>query len=325
MEKLFDRFPPVPTADWEAVIAADLKGADRDKKLVWRTAEGFDVQPYYRAENLEGIPFLDTKAGEYPYLRGTAPDNDWRVHQTIEVKDAREANAMAILALEAGCTSIGFCLHGAVDLDVLLKDIVLTAADVVFSGDGLRAVAEKLAERDLKGVNIAFAIDPVVGKMSMGGSRCEGCWDNIKSLVSKYGAFPAVRLVTVGGHLFGDSGSTIVQELAFALAAGKEYVAGVVPADRLRFSLSIGSNYFMEIAKLRAARVLWAELSGAKIVVHAVTSRWNQTVYDPYVNMLRGTTEAMSAAIGGVHSLEACRSRTRPIFREGSRAMFSCC
>ena len=92
-EKLFAEFPPVTTEQWEAAITTDLKGADYERKLVWRTAEGFNVRPYYRAENLEGIEFLASQAGEFPYVRGTHNRNDWRIHQTVTVADPAEANA----------------------------------------------------------------------------------------------------------------------------------------------------------------------------------------------------------------------------------------
>ena len=130
-----------------------------------------------------------------------------------------------------------------------------------------------------------------------------------------------MRIVTVAGQTFGNSGSTIVEELAFTLSAGHDYLVRLMDAGldvdaaarKLRFSFSVSSNYFMEIAKFRAARMLWANIvkgygpaknCACKMQIHAETSRWNQTVYDPYVNMLRGTTEAMSATIAGVHSLE---------------------
>ncbi len=295
-QKLFADFPPVPTGEWEAVIAADLKGADYDKKLVWHTAEGFNVRPYYRAEDLKGLPHLDTKAGEFPYLRGTEPTGDWRAHQTIGAGDAKKANAEALKILSAGCDSIGFCISredfSAADLDALLSGVVIGAIEIVFQGAGARKVAElmlaKLDKETLapKDAKISFVLGPD------------------KDLVDKFAKYPLVRTATVKGQTFGDSGSTIVQELAFAMAQGKEFLDKGVSADRIRFSMSVSSNYFMEIAKFRAARVLWAEIANAKIFAHAVTSRWNQTVYDPYVNMLRGTTEAMSAAIAGVHSLE---------------------
>ncbi|MCD8072173.1 MAG: acyl-CoA mutase large subunit family protein, partial [Alistipes sp.] len=144
---------------------------------------------------------------------------------------------------------------------------------------------------------------------------------NLKELIEKGAKYRNVRFVGVSGHLFHNSGSTIVQELAFTLAAGHEYVVKLMEAgltadqaaSSIRFSMAVSSNYFMEIAKFRAARMLWANIMKAyspecdraqKMFIHAVTSKWNLSVYDPYVNMLRGTTEAMSASIAGVHSLE---------------------
>ena len=90
-EKLFAEFPAVSTEKWEEVITADLKGADYERKLVWRTGEGFNLRPYYRAENLEGIEFLGSEAGQFPFVRGTHKDNAWRIHQTISVCNPAEA------------------------------------------------------------------------------------------------------------------------------------------------------------------------------------------------------------------------------------------
>ncbi|MBQ5878613.1 MAG: methylmalonyl-CoA mutase small subunit, partial [Alistipes sp.] len=98
-EKLFTEFAPVSTEKWEEVITADLKGADYERKLVWRTGEGFNLRPYYRAENLEGIEFLQTEAGQFPYVRGTRANNEWRIHQTVVVKCPAEANAEALKLL----------------------------------------------------------------------------------------------------------------------------------------------------------------------------------------------------------------------------------
>ncbi len=335
-ERLFDEFPPVSTEQWEKVIEADLKGADYDKKLVWRTAEGFSVRPYYRAEDLARVPFADSRPGVFPFVRGTGTSGDWRVHQTVRVDDPHAANAETLAALDAGCDSVGFCIaredFSEADLDALLSQVVLGAIDVVFCGAGVRRVAEMmLARLDRSGIDpdqvrISFAIDPIVKKLSLKGEFgcCEDgtkCFGRIAELAAKFEKYPHVRLVTVGGDRFNASGATITQELAFTLAVGHEYLVRLMEAglsvDRaakiIRFSMAVSSNYFMEIAKFRAARMLWANIvaqykpecdCSAKMFTHAVTSRWNQTVYDPYVNMLRGTTEAMSAAIAGVHSLE---------------------
>ena len=334
-EKLFTEFPPVPTEKWEEVITADLKGADYERKLVWKTGEGFNVRPYYRAENLEGIKFLGSQAGEFPYVRGTHAHNRWRVHQTVSVVCPKEANAEALKILNAGVDSLGFCIasadFSAADLDMLLKDICIPAVEITFCGEKTAHVAELvLAKVEKEGiakedVRIAFCIDPLVKGLSSKGDFCspngEKCIARIVELIHKTKEYKHVRIVTVAGQTFGNSGSTIVEELAFTLSAGHDYLVRLTDAGldvdaaarKLRFSFSVSSNYFMEIAKFRAARMLWANIvkgynpeknCACKMQIHAETSKWNQTVYDPYVNMLRGTTEAMSAAIGGVYSLE---------------------
>lgn len=334
-EKLFTEFPPVPTEKWEEVITADLKGADYERKLVWKTGEGFNVRPYYRAENLEGIKFLGSQAGEFPYVRGTHAHNRWRVHQTVSVVCPKEANAEALKILNAGVDSLGFCIasadFSAADLDTLLKDICIEAVEITFCGEKTAHVAELvLAKVEKEGiakedVRIAFCIDPLVKGLSSKGDFCspngEKCIARIVELIHKTKEYKHVRIVTVAGQTFGNSGSTIVEELAFTLSAGHDYLVRLMDAGldvdqaarKLRFSFSVSSNYFMEIAKFRAARMLWANIvkgydpaknCACKMHIHAETSRWNQTIYDPYVNMLRGTTEAMSATIAGVHSLE---------------------
>ena len=335
-QKLFAEFPPVTTERWEEAIKADLKGADYEKKLVWKTAEGFNVRPYYRAENLEGLRFLGSQCGEFPYVRGTKKNNDWLILQTIEVECPREANARIHALLTKGVESIGLVIgnkeFSADDLDTLLGGVSLRNTELTFSGCATKKVAglfiEKL-DRENAGPDDAranFVLDPIVKKLTLKGTmacksgQCKG-FENLASLIGAGAKYKKLRMVAVSGETFHNSGSTIVQELAFTLAAGHEYLVRLtelgVPVEKaarsIRFSMAVSSNYFMEIAKFRAARMLWANIvaqyepsceCAAKMFAHAVTSRWNMTVYDPYVNMLRGTTEAMSAAIAGVHSIE---------------------
>ena len=333
-EKLFTEFPPVPTEKWEEVITADLKGADYERKLVWRTGEGFNVRPYYRAENLEGIQFLGSQAGEFPFVRGTRTHNRWHVHQTVAVECPKEANAEALKLLNSGVDSLGFSIakegFTAADLDELLREISIPAVELTFcgvqTGNVAGLVLDKLEKEGLMAdAHVAFCIDPLVKGLSQKGDFCspdgEKCFAKIVSLIERTREYKHIRIVTVSAGIFSNAGSTIVEELAFALSAGNDYLARLtdagVDADtaarKLRFSFSVTSNYFMEIAKFRAARMLWANIvkgyapaknCACKMMIHARTADWNQTVYDPYVNMLRGTTEAMSATIAGVHSLE---------------------
>ncbi len=335
-EKLFTEFPAVSTEAWEEVIAVDLKGGDYERKLVWRTNEGFNLRPYYRAENLEGLQTLGSQAGEFPYLRGISGDNNWLTHQTIEVKCPKAANATALEMLGAGVDSLGFNItdeeFSAEDLDTLLAGISLPAIDLTLSGKKMPRVATLMLDKaEKEGVakdelRLNIGIDPIVNHLSKKGEWCETCggtkcFDKIAELIKRTAEYKHVRIVTVAGHTFSDAGSTIVEELAFSLAVAHEYLVKLLErgltideaARKIRFSLAVTSNYFMEMAKLRAARLLWANIvkqyapecdCSCKMFVHARTSAWNQTAYDPYVNMLRGTTEAMSAAIAGVHSLE---------------------
>ena len=335
-EKLFAEFPPVSTEQWEAVITTDLKGADYERKLVWKTGEGFNVRPYYRAENLAEVKYLGAEAGEFPYVRGVSKDNTWRVHQTIAVKCAKEANEEALKLLNSGVDSLGFCFCDScvcdVDVDALLKEIVPTAVELTFCSSNVKnlaALAEKVlakyADVEKDALRLNFCLDPIMRNLSEEGAFCCGngdeCFDIIAKLIKATADYKHVRVVNVAGALFSNSGSTIVEELGFTLSAAHEYLVKLMErglaidevARKIRFTFAVTSNYFLEMAKFRAARMLWANIVKAynpakdcscKMFAHAVTSTWNQTVYDPYVNMLRGTTEAMSAAIAGVHSLE---------------------
>ena len=333
-EKLFTEFPPVSTEQWEEVIKADLKGADYERKLVWKTPEGFNVRPYYRAENLAGLKFLGSEAGVFPYVRGTRAHNRWKIHQTVIVNCPKEANAIALKILNAGVDSIEFQIvpetFSAEDLNTLLKDIHIPAVEITFSGSKTAHVAElviaKIEKEQLPAeeVHINFCIDPLVKKLTSKGSFCSEngakCFEKIADLVRKTKAYKGIRVITVSGEIFSNAGSTIVEALAFSLAAGHDYLVRLMDmgftieeaAKKIRFSQAITSNYFMEIAKFRAARWLWAEIVAAynpacqcacKMHVHAQTSEWNMTVYDAHVNLLRSQTEAMSAALAGVDSI----------------------
>ncbi len=335
-ERLFTEFPEVETSRWEEVITTDLKGADYERRLVWKSGEGFNVRPYYRAEDLKNIEFLGSEAGSFPFVRGACKHNRWRIHQTIVVTTVEQANAEALSILNKGVDSLGFVApeggYTAEQLDTLLHEIHIPSIEITFSGKKMVSTAKLLIEKleregiEKKSVHVNFAIDPIVKNLSVdGGFVCggngEGCFEAIAELVKATAEYKHIRIVSVQGEYFGNAGSTIVEELAFSLSAGHDYIVRLLEqgldidtiARKMRFTTSISSNYFMEIAKLRAARLLWAnivksynptKMCPAKMNIHAVTSTWNQTAYDPYVNMLRGTTEAMSAAIAGVHSLE---------------------
>lgn len=331
-QKLFTEFPPVSTEEWEAVIAKDLKGADYQKKLVWRTMEGFNVRPYYRAEDLSQIRHLGSEPGQFPYVRGVEENNNWLVRQTVKVESPSEANKQALEVLMKGADSICFKVKkdfSAEDLEKLLAGIEIKAVEINFEGCGVKAAAEHFMAKVEKAglapedVRASFNIDPIGKKLTLKGRKCGAdiAESGIVELIKKYDNYYRVRFVGVNGTIFNNCGSTIVQELALSLSVAHEYLvrltgAGLTvdqAARNIKFNFAVSSNYFMEIAKFRAARMLWATIvseynpakkCSCKMKAHAVTSLYNATVYDPYVNMLRGTTEAMSAAIGGAASIE---------------------
>lgn len=330
--RLMADFPDVSTEKWEEVITADLKGAPYDKKLIWRTLEGFSVRPYYRAEDLKSLKYLDAGPGEFPYVRSAGSCGGWLVRQTIKVDNIAAANAEAKKVLCLGVTSLGFIINDkeftAANLNNLLDGITIKAIELAFSGCAAAKVADLFIDKvisenfDVEDVRATFGIDPLK-RASVKGSICENgkCFDTIAALIKKAEKYKRIRLISVGGVLFNDCGGDTVQELAFSLAMGHDYIVRLMEkgltidevSPRIKFNMPISVNYFMEIAKFRAARMLWANIAkpynpsggcSSKMRVHAVTSAWNQSMYDPYVNLLRGTTEAMSAAVGGVDSIE---------------------
>jgi methylmalonyl-CoA mutase len=111
-ERLLEEFPPVSTAEWEAAIARDLKGADYQKKLIWRTDEGIAVKPYYRAEDLLGLVGIDVRPGEFPYRRGAQAEAGWKIREEIELVSAEEANRKACAAVRSGAEEIAFSRLG---------------------------------------------------------------------------------------------------------------------------------------------------------------------------------------------------------------------
>ena len=330
-EKLFSEFAPVSTEEWMAKITADLKGVPFEKKLVWKTGEGFNVNPFYRAEDIEGLKTTESLPGEFPYVRGTKVNNDWKVRQEIKVTDFKAANEKALDILDKGVTSLGFFMKGgdvnAENIATLLNGICPQCVELNFSTCLCKAelligiLADYFKQRgvDVEKCQGSVNYDPFKKPLLKG--KEAGDWGETAKAVLKAGAaLPGYRVLSVNACYFNNAGAYIAQELGYALAWGNELMAKLTEAGcdatevakKIKFNFGISSNYFMEIAKFRAARWLWAEIVKAynpacdcacKMHVHAQTSKWNMTVYDAYVNMLRSQTETMSAAIAGVDSI----------------------
>lgn len=334
-EKLFGKFPPVSAEKWMEKITADLKGADFRKKLVWKTRDGLEVMPFYRQEDLERLQHKNCLPGDYPYVRGTRlADNAWLVRQDITVRDYREANLKALEILMKGVTSLGFIIDNpetinTENITLLLNGIHCESVELNFTSEGkakeLMAALQsalRTSGTDMKRVHGSIAADPL-GRLMANGKLCvpvEEGLEYLAGLARESVSIPGLRCVHPSGTVFSNAGAGPVAELAFALSLGNEYMAYLtshdispdIAASLIKFTFGIGPDFFPEIAKLRAARMLWAIIvkgygprseESARMEIHSVTGRWNKTLYDPYVNMLRTQTEAMSAALGGAESI----------------------
>lgn len=326
-ELLFDQFPPVSTEEWRAKVEADLKGAPFDKKLVWRTNEGFNLQPMYRAEDIKDFDTTNSLPGEYPYVRGIKTDNEWLSRQEIIADTAEKANEIALDVLGKGINSLGLKVKDAADIAVLLNGIDLSKVEINLVCCPKKAIAVATALVDYIKANKAeatfrgsVAFNPFKKALKHGqpfpGDIAQMGADMVKIAAPVEG----LRVLSVDSEMLSNAGAYIFQELGYALAWGTEWLTLLTDkglsasevAKRIKFNMGVSSNYFMELAKFRAARMLWAQIvkqypgtvdADCKQHVHAITSRFNQTIYDAHVNLLRSQTECMSAALAGVESI----------------------
>ena len=330
-EKLFSDFTAPSAQEWRDKIEVDLKGADYQKKMVWRTNEGFSMEPFYRKEDVDKLPLVNALPGEFPYVRGNkAADNAWHVRQDIKCACPKEANAKALDILGKGVDSLGFCIPAdklsAEYIEQLLDGIYVECVELNFhtcqrhSLELARLLDAYFRAKgaDLTKIEGSIAFDPLEKLLTKGADRTALLADG-KQIIEIFAEYPNFRALAVNAFKLTDAGAYSYQDLGYALAWGNEYLnslteLGVAPetvAGNLKFNLGINGVYFMEIAKLRAARMLWAQVvaqytadkEAAKMHVCAYTTTYNQTIFDSYVNLLRSQTETMSAALGGVESI----------------------
>lgn len=346
-ERLFSDFQAPSSQEWREKIEVDLKGADYEKKMVWRTSEGFSMQPFYRKEDVDKLPEVNALPGVFPFVRGNKKDNNvWYVRQNISVEDVKAANAKALDILNKGVDSLGFCIPADMvskaNIEALLKDICAECVELNFNTCPSKSVelAQILIEvYKAKGCDLTKCVGSInfdpIKKILKNGKDTTSVIAMGKELIAALAALPKYRCIAVNSLALVDAGAYCYQELGYALAWGNEYLqqmvdAGVAAdeaAKRIKFNMGIGGNYFMEIAKFRAARMLWAHIVDAykpmcqhadkcsnhteegvcrcacKMQVCATTTQYNQTVFDSYVNLLRTQTETMSASLANVDSI----------------------
>lgn len=305
-DRFLSEFPPVPTEDWESAIRESVAGPELPAKLIWHPEEGPAVKPYYRAEDLAGLTFLHAVPGEFPYVRGARGTGDWRIREGIDAADPAQANRTALDAVAAGSDEIefrGFDISGQADLARLVANLErhpLRLHGLSHDSGGVEVCLRAISACD----HVSADLDPF-GNLDASAELC--C------------EFPNQRLLSISAEEYEESGVGVIEQLAFLLSAGAEFLDEMVQrnvsieraAGGLGFAFSVGPKFFVEVAKLRGFRLAWSRVvesfggdaESAKPVMYARTARWNETVYDPHLNILRATTEAMSAVVGGADSV----------------------
>ena len=356
---LFADFPAATDAEWRAAAEEGLAGAPFEKKLITRTPEGIDLQPIYSHADGEKLSLPEAWPGLAPYVRGAdalgSRANGWHICQEPGSRKSGEFNAALQGDLLRGQNAVSLPLDTATrlgidpesaeasevadrglsvstieDIDRILRGVDVSAVPLFISaGIAALPITALLTAwlnrqgRPVRSVNGAVLADPLSEWLRRGQLpvSLEKAHDDM-ALLTQWMITDKLPLRTIGvdAGLWAEAGASAVQELAFGLATGVDYLQALhlrkifadEAAPRFLFTFSLGSHFFMEIAKLRAARLLWAravEAAGGTaaaqcLVCHGRTTRWNKTVLDQHVNLLRTTTEAFAGVVGGCSGLQ---------------------
>lgn len=356
---LLAEFPPASYADWRKLVEAELKGAPFDKKMFTATYEGITLKPIYCCEDVANLPHVNSLPGFAPFVRGASASSyvkdSWDVSQEIAVASPTEFNHAARNSISRGLNALNMVLDRATrdghDPDwAPAEDVgcgglsIATLGDLDRALDGVDLDKTSLFVRSgASALPFAAVLIALAKKRKKSLAQLRGCIEmdplgvlahegklpqSLGSAYSEMAALtawaakntPQLQTVCVHSRAWHESGGSAVQELAYTLATGVEYLRqlaklGVdvnIAAPRIRFAITVGTNFFMEIAKLRALRMLWSRAVAAaggdetaqKISLHVRTSQWNKTVVDPYNNLLRATVESFAGVLGGCDSMQ---------------------
>ena len=294
---LFNEFIGTSSAAWKQKIQVDLKGADYNETLLWKTNEGITVKPFYSKEDRTNT-------------RLNLPKKGFNICQTIFIDNEKIANSLALDALRRGATSIQFISKKPFNCSLLLQNIDITKILIYFKFQFLNPIFLVELSKFIHPNKTFIQLD-IIGNLAENGNWFLNLNEDFKQLdcILKSNK----NCISVSADLYQNAGATIVQELAYTLAHANEYLNhfGKDIADKIHFTFSVGSNYFFEIAKLRAFRILWETLlneydqKNNEVHIFTQPSIRNKTLYDYNVNMLRTTTEYMSAILGGSNTVSS--------------------
>ncbi|TJY36251.1 methylmalonyl-CoA mutase subunit beta [Pontimicrobium aquaticum] len=305
-KKLFNEFKPVSAKAWKQKIQLDLKGADYNDTLIWHSPEGIDVKPFYSTEDLENtLPPINT-------------NHSWKIYQTIYVENTSEANKKAIDVLNRGAESLHFIIsNDTINPSELLNNIDLKNVSILFELAFLsKKYAASLNDIAKKEQANFYLLTDIIGHLAKSGNWYENLKEDhaiLENIIANNTSLKSSLSINVS--LYQNSGANITQQLAYALAHANEYLnhLGNSIKNNVVFNVAVGSNYFFEIAKLKALRLLWHTLAleyyanPSSCIINAVPTKRNKTIYDYNTNLLRTTTESMSASLGSVDFISNLR------------------
>ena len=299
-QSLFSDFDPISSKQWKQKIQFELKGEDYNDSLIWNSPENIKVKPFYNLEDLQDkLPI-------------TSKTNGFKICQNIFVFDLEKSIERALESIERGADSIIFTIENEkIDIAKLLEKLPLETNEIYFN---LNFISKEYISKietisKLRNAKIYCNLDPI-GQLAK-----EGNWfksqekDNFESINTISKLISNSSIISINSSLYQNAGANMVQELAYALAHANEYLNRISTINQpIVFRISVGTNYFFEIAKLRAYRILFNSIAkeyNPNLECHLVVTptKRNKTIYDYNVNMLRTTTECMSAIIGGADAI----------------------
>lgn len=306
---LFEQFDKVSAKEWKQKIQFDLKGADYNEALIYKSYEGIDVKPFYNKEDLSNISTDNLNP------------STWKNSLKIEVQDATDGNASALEAIKKGAETIYFViLSEKIDPNILLANIKSDTGIYIETTFLSSTYIERLNGIANKSALNIFVLTDIIGNLSKTGNwhtNLKEDHDVLEKALEKGTSLKSG--ISVDLSTFQNAGATIIQQLAYGLAHVNEYLNYFQDKSHnpfnntpVIFKVAVGGNYFFEIAKIQALRILWDSLAGEynmlkKCYIFAHPSHRNKTILDYNVNMLRTTTECMSAVLGGADVIHNIR------------------
>ena len=315
---LFDEFNEVSSKEWKQKIQVDLKGADYNETLIWKNLEGIDVKPFYHQDDFKEV---------FKEIPGFP--KDWNVAQSIFIDDEKIANHLILDSIKRGAEAIVLTANNEFNIEQVFNKFLVKNTIIYFD---LKFISESFIFNlkhffSSKKASVFYNID-IIGNLAKSGNWFSNLKEDHSTLGKIIKQNPQENIVSVDGTLFQNSGATMVQQLAYCLSQANEYLNHFKNTTisknntfSITFKLSLGSNYFFEIAKIRALRKLYALLANEysfSTECHIITfpSNRNKTIYDYNINMLRTTTENMSAIIGGSNTV--CNKSYDSIFHKSN-------